>query len=138
MKQFTSSKAEFDRFENRRRYPRVVLDKNVNLFLPGNQPVSVTLHDISECAIQARFNASTEETIRLALENASAVDKPLLGVKFRIKLHDTIEDVFVNCNPVCICQIDSDIFAMGLQFSDLESKYQTLINKFIEVSLEPL
>jgi hypothetical protein len=138
MRQFTSSKAEFDRFENRRRYPRVVLDKNVNLFLPGNQPVSVTLHDISECAIQARFNAGTEETIRLALENASAVDKPLLGIKFRIKLHDHVEDIFVSCNPVCICQLDSDIFAMGLQFSDLESKYQTLINKFIEVSLEPV
>jgi hypothetical protein len=114
------------------------VDKSVKLLLPGNQPISVILHDISACAIQVRFNAGTEETIRLALQLAGAVDKPVLGVRFGIKLHNNEEDVYVRCDPICICQLDQDIFAMGLQFSDLESKYQTLINKFIEVSLEPL
>ena len=134
MTQFTSSKVEFDRFENRRRYPRIVLDHNAHLYLPGGQPVNVILHDISECAIQARFNAGTEETIRLALQ---LTDKPVLGVRFKFKLHNNVDDVYVHCSPVCICQLDQDIFAMGLQFSDLESKYEKLINKFIEISMEP-
>ena len=132
---FTSSKSEFDRFENRRRYPRVVLDYNISLFLPGNQAISVILHDISECAIQARFNAATEETIRLALQFA---DKPVLGVRFKIKLHDNEEIIYIRCSPVCVWQIDRDLYAMGLQFADVESRYEKLLSKFIEVSMEPL
>jgi len=138
MRQLKESRVEFNRFEKRRRYPRIVLDRTVNLFLPGNQPVSVLLHDLSECAIQARFNAETEETIRLALQLANTDDEYVLGIRFRIKLHYTEEEIFVSCNPICICQLDTDLFAMGLQFQDMENKYRRLIQKFVEVSLEPL
>ena len=138
MRQLKESRVEFNRFEKRRRYPRIVLDRSVNLLLPGNQPIKVTLHDLSECAIQARFDADTEETIRLALQLADASEEFVLGIRFRIKLHYTEEEIFVSCNPICICQLDQDLFAMGLQFQDLEHKYRKLIQKFIEVSLEPL
>ena len=138
MQQIKPSRVEFNRFEKRRKYPRVVLDKYVNLLLPGNQPIKVTLHDISECALQMRFNADTEETIRLALQHADAADEPVLGVRFRIKLHYSEEDIYVSCKPICVCQLDQDVFAMGLQFLDMDNKYQKLIRKFIEISLEPL
>jgi len=138
MKQLKASSVEFNRFEKRRRYPRIVLDRAVNLLLPGNQPIKVILHDISECAIQARFDADTEETIRLVLQHANAADDYILGIKFKIKLHYSEEEIFVSCNPVCICQLEQNLFAMGLQFTDLENKYRRLIQKFIEVSLEPL
>ena len=135
--QDTSSKTEFEKFENRRKYPRIALDGDASLLLPGKKFIKVTLHDISVCALQARFDAITQETIRSALQHAGAAEKHVLGIKFRIKLHDKEEDICMPCTPVYICQIDRNVYAMGLQFSDVESRYQTLINKFIEISMEP-
>ena len=136
--QGTSSTTEFEKFENRRKYPRISLDVNASLLLPGKQFINVTLHDISVCALQARFDAITQETIRSALQHAGAAEKHVLGIQFRIKLHDKEEEICLPCTPVYICELEQNVFAMGLQFSDVESRNQTLINKFIEVSMEPL
>ena len=135
--QGTSSTTEYEKFENRRRYPRVTLDGNASLLLPEKQFIKVTLHDISVCALQARFDAITQETIRSALQHAGAAEKHVLGIQFRIKLHDKEEDICLPCTPVYICQLERNVYAMGLQFSDEESSYQKLINKFIEISMEP-
>lgn len=136
--QDTSSKTDFENFENRRRYPRITLDANAIMLLPDKQMVKVILYDISVCALQARFDVVRQQTIRSALQLAGTAEKHFLGIKFGIKIHDKVEDICVPCTPVYICQIAPDVYAMGLQYADVESRYQTLINKFIEESMEPL
>lgn len=133
----SSSRTDFERFEQRRRYPRIILDNSANLILPGVQPLNVQVYDLSICAIQMRFNTQTEQTLRTALQYLDDEAMSSLDVKFKIKLHDKEEEVFVPCKPIYIYQLDQDMFAMGMQFSDMEDRYQQLINNFVEVSLEP-
>lgn len=133
----TSSRTESERFEQKRRYPRIILDDNAILLLPGNQPVNVQVFDLSICAIQLRFNAQTEQTISTALQYVDDDALASLDVRFRIKLHGKEEVVRVPCKPIYICQLARDVFSMGMQFSDMESRYKKLISKFVEASLEP-
>jgi len=109
-----------------------------NLLFPGNQSVNVLLYDLSVCAIQMRFDAQTEQTIRSALQYLYDEELSTLHVRIRIKLHDKEEDIYVPCKPMYIYQLGQDIFAMGMQFSDLDDKYRNLIRDFVEVSMEPL
>jgi len=133
-----TSKADFERFEQRRKYPRIVMANTANLLFPGNQSVNVLLYDLSVCAIQMRFDAQTEQTIRSALQYLYDEELSTLQVRIRIKLHDKEEDIYVPCKPMYIYQLGQDIFAMGMQFSDLDDKYRNLIRDFVEVSMEPL
>lgn len=109
-----------------------------SLLFPGNQSVNVMLYDLSVCAIQMRFDSQTEQTIRSALQYLYDEELSTLQVRFRVKLHDKEEDVYVPCKPMYIYQLGQDIFAMGMQFADIENKYLDLIRAFVEVSMEPV
>ena len=134
---FTTSKAEFESFEQKRRYPRIILDHRASLVLPGNQAVNVLLYDLSICAIQMRFDTQTEQTISSVLQYLGDKDLSTLEVRFRIKLNGREEDIHVSCNPLYIFQLDQDIYAMGMQFSDIDNRCAALIKDFVEVSMEP-
>jgi len=136
--QITSSQADFEKFEQRRRYPRIIMANTASLLFPGNQSVNVMLYDLSVCAIQMRFDSQTEQTIRSALQYLYDEELSTLQVRFRVKLHDKEEDVYVPCKPMYIYQLGQDIFAMGMQFADIENKYLDLIRAFVEVSMEPV
>ena len=133
----TSSKSEFESFEQRRRYPRIILADRASLLLPGNQPVKVLIYDLSICAIQMRFDTQTEQTISSVLQYLGGDELSTMDVRFKIKLHEREEDIDVPCKPMYIYQLDQDIYAMGMQFSDMDNRYQTLIRNFVEVSMEP-
>ena len=133
----TSSQTAFESFEQRRRYPRIVLADRASLLLPGNQPINVLLYDLSICAIQMRFDTQTEQTISSVLQYLGNTELSTMDVRFKIKLHDREEDIYVPCKPMYIYQLDQNIYAMGMQFSDMENRYQALIRNFVEVSMEP-
>ena len=137
IKDLTTSKTEFERIEQRRKYPRIVMDNTANLLFPGNQSLNVMLYDLSVCAIQMRFDTQTEQTIRSALQYLYDKDLSSLQVRFRVKIYDREEDISIPCKPMYIYQLGQDIFAMGMQFADMDNKYRDLIKEFVEFSMEP-
>jgi hypothetical protein len=135
--QITSSKTEFERFEQKRKYPRIILDNCASLLFPGNQTINVLLYDLSICAIQVRFDSQTEQAIRTVLEYLDAKELSTIKVRFKIKVQGSEEDVYVPCKPIYIYQMDQDIYAMGMLFADMEYRDQALISNFVEHSMEP-
>lgn len=134
----TSSRTEFENFEQRRKYPRVILNDVAFLSLPGAQSLRLDLFDLSVCAIQARFDAHTEQTLRSVLHYVSDEALAVLPIRFTLKWHGQEEEIIVSCKPIYICQMQPDLFAMGMQFTNIERKYHALVCNFIEDCLEPL
>jgi hypothetical protein len=133
----SSSRHDVDKFEERRKYPRVMLDKAAILSFPGELTFDVTIYDISEKALQLRFKEKAEDISRQALQCAET-DGMLFSVNFMVTLNDSDAFISLPCSFGYISQLDQDTVAMGLQFSGIEGEYESMINQFIEASLEPL
>jgi len=119
--------------EDRREYPRIVIDTPVNI-LYKMQQLEARIHDISPDGLQIRTDSESLEKINPGNEKFTDTNAPLLDVTFRIKLFEMDMRINALCemyysNPI---EEDNDMdMACGLRFINFEGDGSLQIEAFI-------
>ena len=127
-----SGKEILDRYEDKRTYPRVIIDSPISLSLSGSHPIEAMAHDISFEGIQIRCDHNTAQLIK-GEDNASDID-----VSFTLPLEDGQEAIKARCKIMYILKLIDDTHAMGVRITDIDADRLKDLRRFIEVSMEPI
>ena len=119
--------------EDRREYPRIVIDSPVNI-LYKMQQMEARIHDISPDGLQIRTDRKSLKKINPGNENFTDANAPLLDVTFRLKLFEM--DMRINA----LCEMyysnslqddkDRDVVC-GLKFINFEGDGSLQLEAFI-------
>ena len=122
-----------ERYENRREYPRIVIDSPVNI-LYKMQQLEARIHDISPDGLQIRTDSETLKKINLSNDNFTDVNAPLLDVSFRLKLFE----MDMRINALCEMYYSNSLqdeknkdVACGLKFINFEGDGSLQLEAFI-------
>ena len=121
-----------DKYEDKRAYPRVIIDSPVSLSLSGSHPIAARAYDISFEGMQIRCDHNTAQLIKG--EN-DALD---IEVSFTLPMGDKQEAIKARCKIMYIHKLIDDTHAMGVRITDIEGDKQKDLRRFIEVSMEPM
>lgn len=117
-------------FEEKRSYPRVVIETSATLILPGAQVTgSARAYDISFEGLQ--IHCDRETAILLQKENISDLE-----VSFTLPYRDNPADIKARCAIMYILELIDDTHAMGLKFADMGAGNLQQVRQFIESSME--
>ncbi len=119
--------------EDRREYPRIVIDTPVNI-LYKMQQLEARIHDISPDGLQIRTDSESLEKINPGNENFTDTNAPLLEVTFRIKLFEMDMRINALCEMYYSNPIEDDKdkdVACGLRFINFEGDGSLQIEAFI-------
>ena len=122
-----------ERYEDRREYPRIVIDSPVNI-LYKTQQLEARIHDISPDGIQIRANSASLKKINPDNEIFTDTNAPLLDVTFHLRLFEMDMRINALCemyysNPLQDGQ-DKDV-ACGLKFINFEGDGSLQLEAFI-------
>ncbi len=122
-----------ERYEDRREYPRIVIDSPVNI-LYKSQQLEARIHDISPDGLQIRTDRESLKKINPDNENFTDANAPLLDVTFRIKLFEMDMKINALCEMYysSSLQDDKDLnVACGLKFINFEGDGLLQLEAFI-------
>ena len=122
-----------ERYEDRREYPRIMIDSPVNI-LYKTQQLEARIHDISPDGLQIRTDSETLKKINLSNDNFTDVNAPLLDVTFRLKLFE----MDMRINALCEMYYSNSLqdeknkdVACGLKFINFEGDGSLQLEAFI-------
>ena len=122
-----------ERYEDRREYPRIMIDYPVNI-LYKTQQLEARIHDISPDGLQIRTDSETLKKINLSNDNFTDVNAPLLDVTFRLKLFE----MDMRINALCEMYYSNSLqdeknkdVACGLKFINFEGDGSLQLEAFI-------
>jgi len=119
--------------ENRREYPRIVIDTPVNI-LCKMQQLEARIHDISPDGLQILTDSESLEKINPGNEEFTDTNAPLLDVTFRLKLFEMDMRINALCEMYYSNSIEDDKgkdIACGLRFINFEGDGSLQIEAFI-------
>ena len=116
-------------FEEKRSYPRVVIETPVSLSLPGQKIIEACAYDISFEGL--RIHCDQEAAQLLQNENPADIE-----ISFTLKLNEKSSDIKARCAVMYILQLIDETHAMGLKIKDIETEQLKEVRQFIESSME--
>lgn len=119
--------------EDRREYPRIVIDSPVNI-LYRMQQLEARIHDISPDGLQIRTDSDSLEKLNPDNEKFTDTNPPLLDVTFRIKLFEMDMRINALCEMYYSNPIEDDKdkdVACGLRFINFEGDGSLQVEAFI-------
>ena len=123
---------------DRRRFPRVMLDRRGEVALADGDSAQVTIHDISPDGLQLRCSGEVATTIRPSGRAVSHNEIPsIIRVALTLPLRAGAVPVSVPGRLLYFALINRDLVAMGIEFTTLSSSSRRFLDTFIEQSLEP-
>ena len=131
---YTESRKAMEKYEEKRKYPRIIVDCPAMLQFPESHDVNVLIHDICPGGIQVRCDRETAHILKA--EKEKAADD--FGMSFMLPVETRQMQVSVRCRLVYMVNLEDDIFASGMQFTSMDNRSRKSLKKFIETSMEPL
>ena len=123
-----------EKYEEKRKYPRIIVDCPATLLFTENEEAEVLIHDICPGGIQVRCDRKTAQILKIEKDKA-AHD---FGTIF-ILSHDGEQiKITVRCRLVYMVKIGEAVFAAGMQFTGMDNANRKTLKRFIESSMEPL
>ncbi|MCH8263587.1 MAG: PilZ domain-containing protein [Proteobacteria bacterium] len=122
-----------ERYEDRREYPRIVIDSPVNI-LYKSQQLKARIHDISPDGLQIRTDNALLKKLCPGNNNSVEANAPLLEVTFCLKLFEM--DMKINA----MCEIyysnpspneEEEYAAFGLKFINFDGEGSLQLEAFI-------
>src|SRR3970282_1637448 len=110
-----SGKQLLEKYEEKRKYPRIIVDCPVSMVLPNSKEVEAQAHDVSPGGLQLRSGTQTARILNAEQEK----------LQIRCKLAYTVK-------------LEENYYAIGLQFTRVEGSNRKILRRFIESSMEPL
>lgn len=119
--------------EERRKYPRIIIDSHIDILYKGNQ-LAARIHDISPDGLQIRSDSETLQKINPDNEIMNEETAPLLDVTFHLKLFEIDTKINALCKLYYSDQLpdeDNENVVYGLKFMNLEGDGSKQIDAFI-------
>lgn len=130
----------YETYEERRRYPRIVLNTPVTLEFGGNS-LSALAHDLSPDGLQLRCDRKTLADIHPSGRFIGRDDAPILEAKFELEIRGRTEKVVATIKMyyfVLLPEEPERDVAFGGQFVEFREDGRGLVEAFIEEALQPL
>ena len=137
MRKHQTPTEQLEEYEEKRKYPRIVIDCPVTLVLPGAGPVVALAYDISPGGIQVRGDRNTA---RLVISGAGKLKNETgrdFDVNFVLPLEGKQARILLRCKLVYVINLDPDVCVIGMQFTKIDGDSKKALKRFIEVSMEP-
>jgi len=123
---------------DRRRFPRVMLDRRGEVALADGDSAQVTIHDVSPDGLQIRCSRDVAVTIRPSGRAVSDSESPSeIRVALTLPLRAGPVPVGLPGRLLYFALINHNLVAMGIEFTTLSSRSRRFLDTFIEQSLEP-
>jgi len=122
-----------ERYEDRREYPRIVIDSPVSI-LYKTQQLKARIHDISPDGLQIRTDSESLKKIYPDNENFTDTNAPLLEVTFRLKLFEMEMRINALCEMYSSSSLQDDKdmdVVCGLKFINFEGDGSLQLEAFI-------
>jgi len=133
------SRTEHESFEDKRKYPRLIMRSLVKLQYQAGGYVDAKLHDISPDGIQLRCDRDSARLIHPSGEQIKGQQKPRVSVTFNLIQNDDSSRIIVSCSICYFAALTdgSNEMAFGLQFRKFEGDSLRLIKRFFLSEMEP-
>jgi c-di-GMP-binding flagellar brake protein YcgR len=135
-KDYTQSRLE--KYEEKRKYPRIIINCPLSILLPNNNLVDTTVYDVSPGGIQARCDRATAHLLKQLCENAEQKKSVNIHINFIVPVNKKQVKIESTVKPVYILKLEQYVYAIGMQFIKMEGSSQKILKRFIENSMEPI
>ena len=137
-KENTSSEIILENYEEKRKYQRLIINCPVSLHLSDARMVEVLAHDISLGGIQIRCEEKEVQILQSEGENSGYRTDSDFEARCVFLLDGKQVKILVRCKLIYIAELKDDIYAMGMQFTNVEGDNLRALKRFIKVSKEHL
>ncbi len=125
-------------YEERRQYPRVVVDVPVAILTQNKTAIRTVAHDISPDAMQIRCDRVTAYSLHPSGKSLSHDNGPEVDVRLHLPLQNGPSILSARCQLFYIAvRPDGDI-AFGLNFVKFEGNGSQILSQFVEESIVPV
>ena len=121
-----------ENYAEKRKYPRVNVNCPIALLLSNDEIVKATIHDISTGGIQIRCDKNTAHKVQHEYECIKETTSTRFNVTFISPRKNRQEKVKTACRLVYILRQDEDVYAIGMEFVDLEENNRVRLEKLTE------
>jgi hypothetical protein len=133
-----SGKQLLEEFEEKRKYPRIIVDCPVSMVLPAGREIEALAHDVSPGGLQLRSDKQTARILNAEHEKLKDGPQKDFEVRLMLPAGDKQEKLLVRCRLAYTVKLEDDSYAMGLQFTCVEGVNRKILRRFIESSMEPM
>ncbi len=134
------SRSQYESFEDRRKYPRLIMNLPVKVKNQQGRYIEAKLHDISPDGLQLRCNRKTAELIHPGGRQIVDDAQPSIGVGFNLTVNEQSREIIVRCS-VCYFVLlednESDEAAFGLCYRQFKGESLRHIKEFFLSEMEP-
>ena len=123
-------------FEERRRYPRLIVKHRVEVRTSIGDLVDAVVHDISPDGLQVRCDRKAAKLIHPSGAFIKPEDAPEVDIRLSVALKKGEVEVKADCRLVYIAVVPGSI-AFGMKFTKFDGDSANVLRRFIEESMEP-
>ena len=123
---------------DRRRFPRVLIERRAQVLDAQGEPVNVTVHDVSPDGLQIRCGRGQAAAIHPSATSVRGDQRAeVLEVVLTLPLRRGPVPVRLVGQMAYFALINSQVVAIGVEFTELSAASRRNVDRFIEESLEP-
>ncbi|MBI1732096.1 MAG: PilZ domain-containing protein [Gammaproteobacteria bacterium] len=136
----TARPPPYESYEERRKYPRVHIDRPVEIRL-GREALRAVIHDISPDGLQIRCDRKTMQAIRPSGSAIKGDDGPVIKVAFSLMIAGKEKPVETAARIYYFVLLPDEKprdVSFGVQFLKLDKRSQADVDAFFREALEPV
>ena len=119
-------------FDEKRCYPRIIIDLPVQLTLADGTRLNATVHDVSPDALQIRCGAGN------TLFSKSTDEEDMVDIRLHLPFHAGALNFSAQCRVVHETAANDGQVACGLRFKKFSRVGARILQIFIEESMKPI
>ena len=136
-----NSTSQFEVKEDKRKYPRLVLQIPVKVHIENGLYADASLHDLSPDGLQIRCDQETAHEIDTFSKKNLFKNRPSISVKFALPRTNNNTGIVVRCSICYFVSLplkENDDVAFGLQFRQFSGDSLQQIKRFFLSEMEPV
>lgn len=129
----------FEFYEESRKYPRIKTVIPVQFTTEAGQSIQANIYDVSADSIQMRCERETALKINPAGMQLNKSDDKKVNVIFELSIKNEQKEISISCKVYYVAIVPdeaSELFAIGLNFKNLEGLTVKDIERYIVEELE--
>lgn len=128
----------YDLYEEKRDYPRVIVNALVAIHKKGEYDLNAILHDISPDGVQIRCSRKTAHTIHPTGKCITNKTAPNVVLKFSLPVDGKEKEVIVQSKIYYFSIVEIDVVAFGLKFNQFEKFSGRHVDDYMVRSVIPV
>ena len=129
--------AIYNIFENRRRYPRLIIEMPVALCRSDSLQVTACIYDLSPDGAQIRYDGKSANLLFEPSLSLNKLREYTYTLKFDLLYAEKKVQIDIGVIPVYQHKIDTGLYSMGLSFDKNETDMIAVVNNYLNYELMP-